>query len=247
MKKVLLLRGTILSALLITVDNVLALGCLSRVVAIIRAISMFHFCGHNCCCCSFCNEQHCLSHGATKPTLLPAMLTQKSLTDAFVAMVGAGRQASSHALWCFCNDEGLQLVKSILLWVLWRLCNHQRSWPSLFLLRGAHHSLAQHTRPIALFGKGLIVALFDKCSLLGILAILPLGNVHTILDVLACHLQCTCCTWLQHICAAVCRVVRYDCRCFLQSTTWKFDCCMGIVWFIPCNCLLLSSLLRIWQ
>jgi hypothetical protein len=88
----------ILSALLIVVNCVLVLVRLSRVVAIISAISMFHLCGHNCCCYCFCNEQHCLLHGATMTALLPGMMTQKSFTNAFVAMEVADRSASLQVL-----------------------------------------------------------------------------------------------------------------------------------------------------
>jgi hypothetical protein len=113
----------ILSVLLIAVISVLALGRLSKVVVIISAISMFHLCGHNCCCYCFCNEQHCLLCSATMSTLLSAMTTQKSLTNAFVAMAVADRPASLQALWRFFDDEGLRLAQSSLLQVLCQLHN----------------------------------------------------------------------------------------------------------------------------
>ncbi len=68
-------------------------------------------------------------------------------TSAFVAMAVADRPASSQVLWRFCDDEGLQLVQSNLPWVLWRLHDRQRLWPSHLLWQGARHCLAWLTRP----------------------------------------------------------------------------------------------------
>jgi hypothetical protein len=57
------------------------------------------------------------------------------------------------------------------------------------LWQGAHY----HTQPVAilgklfalaLFGKGLIVTLLDICGLLVILAVLPLGALHTVFGIL---------------------------------------------------------------
>jgi hypothetical protein len=83
-----LLQGTIFSALLIAVDSVLVLGCLSRGVAIISAFFKFLLCGHNCCCYFFCNEQYYLSHGATMLTLF---CNTKVFDQPFVAMPVAER------------------------------------------------------------------------------------------------------------------------------------------------------------
>ncbi len=40
-------------------------------------------------------------------------------------------------------------------------------------------------------GKGLVVTLLEECSLLGVLAILALGNIHAIFGILARRLRCT--------------------------------------------------------
>ncbi len=47
------------------------------------------------------DQQSWVLHSATMVTLLPAMTTQKSLTNAFVAMAVEKAQASLQAQWCF--------------------------------------------------------------------------------------------------------------------------------------------------
>jgi hypothetical protein len=109
------------------------------------------------------------------------------------------------ALWCL--HDCRRLWPSRFLWQgAWHclaLCT--QLWGPLW--QEAHHCLAWHTRPIALvmrgsllypaqsppwqqfvialFGKGLIVALLDKCGLLGVLAMCALGIVHAIFGILA--------------------------------------------------------------
>ncbi len=61
------------------------------------------------------------------------------------------------------------------------------------------------------------------------------------------HLQCTCHAQPWRICAADCCITQYGCPCILQSTTWKFNCCMGVFSIFPCLHLLLSLLLAIWH
>ena len=87
-----------------------------------------------------------------------------------------------------------------------------------------------------------------------ILAILALGDVHTMRHThcaryrqRTCHLWCTQCTWHWHICAADPRIARYGRRHILRTTTWIFDCCVGVCLIFPCIHLLLSLLLTIWQ
>jgi hypothetical protein len=116
----------------------------------------------------------------------------------------------------------------------------------LFVVRGSSSSCMTYTanrpcgeglivvpNPVAILGKGfvvaffgerLVVALLDGCVLLGVLPTLTLGDVHTIFGVLnilafgkvnKCLWQCTCRLWHtrrtqpQHTCAAGCCMARY--------------------------------------
>jgi hypothetical protein len=52
-------------------------------------------------CYCFCDKQPWFLHGATLSTLLFMMMTEKSMTGAFVAMAVAEAQASLQVLWHF--------------------------------------------------------------------------------------------------------------------------------------------------
>jgi hypothetical protein len=74
-------------------------------------------------------------------------------------MVVTDRPASLQALWRSCDDEGSQLMQSILLWALWPLHNRQRTCGEGLIV--ALHGICN---PIALCGERLIVTLHNVRS-----------------------------------------------------------------------------------
>jgi hypothetical protein len=106
---------------------------------------------------------------------------------------------------------------------------------------------------VALFGEGFIVSLLGECGLLGVLAVLALGAVHTIFGVLAVltlgnihafsNVLAKC-----NLGIFVLLVIAWRDMVVLASCTQHhiiFDCCVGIVHVLPLHCLLLSLLLAI--
>jgi hypothetical protein len=164
------------------------------------------------CCASAINNFY---FHAAHPTLLPGMTMQRSLTNAFVAMVVAKRPVSLQVLWRFikmmrgynwgnwfyCERFGaFAIVKGCgpvthcnkgqgPLWQEAIIAFHNIRG-QLPLWQGAHCCTQSSCHPwqqfvISLFGKGLIVTLLDKCGLLGVLTICALGIVHTVFGALA--------------------------------------------------------------
>ncbi len=117
-----------------------------------------------CFCCCFCNQQHRLSCGTTMSTLLPAMTTQRSLTDTFVVMAVAERTVSLQVLWCF-----IAIVRG---------CNW-RNW--FYPERIGTFTIVKEGGPVAHCGKGLVVALHGvrgSKALCGERLIVVLHDIH---------------------------------------------------------------------
>ncbi len=102
----------------------------------------YSICGHNCCCYCFCNEEHCLLQGATLLALLTTMMTQKSLTDAFVAVAVKEAQASLQVLWCF-----ITMIRDCN-WLNQVYCKHFGTF-----------MIVKCWGPVAQYGEGLVVPL----------------------------------------------------------------------------------------
>ncbi len=97
---------------------------------------------HNFCCYRFCNQQCWLSLGETLMVLLPAMMTQMSLTEAFVAMAVAVWPVSLQVLW-----RSMAMMRGC------DQCNQ------FYGRRFVPFSIVEGCGPVALCGKRLILAL----------------------------------------------------------------------------------------
>ncbi len=130
---------------------------------------------------------------------------------------------------------------------LWRETCHHRAW---------------RTRPIAFVARGSLLYPAQSPSSQGVCCHLlwqeaccnPLWRMHppwtsccTHPWRCTCRLWRTCCTHLWRTSTTCCCMARYGHCCILRTTTWTFDCYMGVVTFFPHICLLLSLLLAIWQ
>ncbi len=117
---------------------------------------------------------------------------------------------------------------------------------NLPLWQGAHCFTQSSCHPwqqfvVALFGKGLIVALLDECSLLGILIIRTLGIVHAILCSLAVLALGNVRAFFNvlaepHIGLFVLLVIEWRDMVVVTSCEWQhiiFDCCMGVALVLP--------------
>ncbi len=104
-----------------------------------------------CYCCRFCNQQCWLLRNATMLMLLPAMTTQRSLANAFVAMAVAERTVSLQALWRF-----IAMVRGY----NWHNQFHCERFGAFMIVKGCG--------PAAHCGKGLVVALHGVLGLKGL-------------------------------------------------------------------------------
>jgi hypothetical protein len=127
---------------------------------------------------------------------------KKSLTNTFVAMAVADRPASLQVLWRFiaivrdcnwCNQFNREHFGAFMIVKGHGPVNYCGEGLSVALhgLCGPNAAYQMTYSANCPCGEGLIVAFFDKCGLLGVLAILTLGNVHAIFGILAHHLRRT--------------------------------------------------------